>query len=214
VSLLEGRLRDTSETSRVDKSMKWGRPRYVALVVVLALHLGVIAALLLWSRTKILPGSSVQSVELLILPGINPPKVHAQNTSPKGLSHSIVMTITPTAPDIGPTSTSPLAAASPDGSGSGVDWAAEARRALHAFEIRNHQPSGHTSISIRPEENNWWPHQKHHAGERFKTANGDWIVWINASCYQVADSAPSNEAAGATPLATTCLDDIGQPVGN
>jgi hypothetical protein len=198
----------------MDKSMNWGRPRYVALVTVLALHFALIAALLLSSRTKTLPGSSVQSVELLILPGINPPRVRAQNTMPKGVSNSIVVTIAPTTPDLGPMSTSPLSAASPDGSGSGVDWAAEARRALHAFEIRNHQPSGNTSISIRPEEDNWWPHQKHHAGERFKTADGDWIVWINASCYQVANSAPSNEAAGAMPLATTCVDDIGKPVGN
>jgi hypothetical protein len=195
--------------------MRWGRRRYLTLIVVLALHLVLIAALLMSSQIKTLPGSSVQSVELLILPPLNNlPKVPAQNTRPKGVSHSLVMTIEPPPLDMKSISTSPLAAASPDGGGSGVDWAAEARRALHAFEIRNHQPSGNTSISIRPEDDNWWPHQKHHAGERFKTANGDWIVWINASCYQVANSAPGNEAAGAMPLKTTCLDEVDQSVGN
>jgi hypothetical protein len=198
----------------MDKPIRWDRPRYMALIAVLMLHVALFAALLMSSRTKTLPGSAVQSVELLNLPPAIIPKVRAQNMRPKGGIDSPVVTIVPPVLDMGAMSASPLPASSSDGSGSGVDWAAEARRALHAFEIRSHQPAGSSSIAIRPEEDNWWPHDKHRAGEHFKTANGDWIVWINASCYQVADSAPSNEAAGATPLATTCLDDIGQPVGN
>jgi hypothetical protein len=104
---------------------------------------------------------------------------------------------------------SPAPASSSDGSGSGVDWAAEARRALHAFEIRNRQPSINNSISSKPGEDNWWPQALHHAGDQFKTANGDWIVWINTNCYQVASSGPSAYALDAWQPQTICHDPSG-----
>jgi hypothetical protein len=198
----------------MNQSGRWGHQRYMALVVVLALHLALFAALLMASRTKTLPGPAVQSVELLFLPPVSPPKVRAENTPPKGFSGSTAVTAVPPRLDLTSMSTSPLSASSSDGSGSGVDWAAEARRALHAFEIRNHQLAGNNSISIRPEEDNWWPHGQRRAGEHFKTANGDWIVWINASCYQVASSGPSTDAANATLLEATCPTETSSPLGN
>jgi hypothetical protein len=83
-----------------------------------------------------------------------------------------------------------------------VDWAAEARRALQAFEIRSRQPAGNNSVSrSSPAEQPWWP--AHHPGERVKTADGNWIVWINSSCYQVATSVPSTSGSGPQPL-TVC----------
>jgi hypothetical protein len=90
-----------------------------------------------------------------------------------------------------------------------VDWAAEARRAVQAFEIRSHQPSRNNSVSGSPAEDHWWPRVQHHAGDRFKTANGDWIVWINSSCYQVASSASLAGAPGATLPPTICPGDPG-----
>jgi hypothetical protein len=83
------------------------------------------------------------------------------------------------------------------GDGSGVDWHAEARRALQAFEIRNRQLSSNKSVSGRPEDDNWLPNAQHRAGEQLKTANGDWIVWINANCYEIASSGPNGYAIGA-----------------
>jgi hypothetical protein len=39
-----------------------------------------------------------------------------------------------------------------------VDWAAEARRALQAFEIRNREPAANNSVSrSSPAEQPWWP---------------------------------------------------------
>ena len=95
------------------------------------------------------------------------------------------------------------------GEGSGVDWAAEARRALQAFEIRHQQPAANQSVSGGPEEDHWRPGAQHHAGDRYKTANGDWIVWINADCYEIA-SAGSSAYAHVAPLTQPiCRDQSG-----
>jgi hypothetical protein len=99
-------------------------------------------------------------------------------------------------------------ASSSDGKGAGVDWAAEARRALHAFEIRNHEPPSNNSVSSEPGDA-WLRQVPHHAGEQFKTASGDWIVWINSSCYQVATAGPNVYAAYATLPQTSCHDQPG-----
>jgi hypothetical protein len=96
-------------------------------------------------------------------------------------------------------------ASSTNGEGSDVDWSAEARRALQAFEIRNHQPSGSKSISGGPEEDRWRSNAQHHAGDKFKTANGDWIVWLNSSCYEIA-SAGSSAYAHSVPRTEPICD--------
>ena len=88
------------------------------------------------------------------------------------------------------------------GEGYGVDWAAEARRALQAFEIRNHKPASNQSVSGGPEEDHWRAGAQHHAGERYKTANGDWIVWVDANCYEIAGVGSGAHARVATTHST------------
>jgi len=186
----------------MDKSNKWGLSRYATLLVVLMLHLVLIAALVMTSRTRSLDASSVNSVQLIFLPPVNLPKVRSENVRPQRLSGDTAITIRPPVLDSLSPSISQAPASSFDGTGSGVDWAAEARRALQAFEIRKHQASRENSISGNPAEDNWWP--RHHAGDQTKTANGDWIVWINANCYQVATSGPSAYAPGGSLPLTIC----------
>jgi hypothetical protein len=188
----------------MDDSSGWGLSRYVTLLVVVTLHMALLAALVMTSGAKGIPTPTVQTVELLFLPPVNPPKVRAENNRPRRSSGDAVKTIAPRVSIEAPSpSLSPRPASSSDGSGSGVDWAAEARRALQAFEIRKNLPSSNNSVSSKPGEDNWWPKSQHHAGERFKTANGDWIVWINASCYQLASS---GLIASALPPQTICPD--------
>ena len=88
-----------------------------------------------------------------------------------------------------------------------MDWNAEAHRAIHAFEIRSHQPKDGISVSGTPADEHWWRRIQHRAGDRFKTPNGDWIVWIDANCYQVASAQSSSYAlSGALPQ-TVCIAD-------
>jgi hypothetical protein len=55
-------------------------------------------------------------------------------------------------------------------------------------------------------EDRWWPRSKHHAGEQYKTPDGDWIVWINDNCYQVATPLMTVSAPGAMLPMTVCRD--------
>ena len=196
----------------MDQSKGWELSRYVTLLVVLALHVAFIAALVSLSLTRTLPASAPNSVELLVLPPAPLPKIRSENSRPQRLSGNTPLTIAPLALD-SPTLSLSLPAAGSDGNGSGVDWAAEARRALQAYEIREHQPPGNTSISGSPAEDNWWPRQQHHAGDQYKTAAGDWIVWISSSCYQVASAVRPTYARSATQPHTVCPRELGPPAG-
>lgn len=186
----------------MDESHDWGLPRYLTLFIVLALHVVVLAVLLMAPAPQYRLSLLDQPVELLFLPPPNVPKVRAENSHPQRLSGDTAIWVAPLvlgAASLSPTSPSAASA----GNGSGVDWQAEARRAVQAFEIRKRQPSSDSSLSGSPAEEHWWPRAHHHAGEQYKTANGDWIVWINASCYQIASSA-ANAAIGVMLPQTIC----------
>lgn len=186
------------------ESDSWGPRRYVILLVVLTLHGALFAALLMTSPTGSRPASKERSVELMFLPPVNPRKVRAEFVPVRRLRADLATKIVPSEVRSPTFPMSPLPASSAVGTGSGVDWAAEARRALQAFEIRNHEPPRNDAISSAPKEDDWWPRTPHHAGDEFKTPNGDWIVWINASCYRVAGSRPGVDAPGVTLSQAIC----------
>jgi hypothetical protein len=192
------------------QSRRWGLSRYVTLFVVLALHLAIFAALLLTWRPGEIAGSENYPVELVYIPPASAPKVRAENAHPKPLKGDTSISIEPLMLGSIGTSQAPSASAS-NGDGSGVDWKAEARRAVQAFEIRNHEPESSDLVSGSPAEDQWWPRSQHNAGDKYKTANGDWIVWINPSCYQIAVAGTSPYAAGAMGPQTVCPGKPGMP---
>lgn len=187
----------------MDESSDWNPSRSLILFIVLTMHVGLLAVLTMASRISSSPASLERAVELVYLPPpVNLPRVRAENARPRRMSGDMVVTIAP--PELDSTSLPPSSSATSNGSGSGVNWAAEARRALQAYEIRNHRPAHNNSVSGSPAEENWWPRGRHRAGEQYKTANGDWIVWINDNCYQVATPGPSAYTPGATQPQTIC----------
>jgi hypothetical protein len=188
----------------MDQSKGWGLQRWFTLGVVMALHLALFAALMLAPPTRQFSSSAEQPIELLSLPPANIPKIRANNFRPQSLSGDTAISIAPPAPDAVSPLLSPSASAA-DGNGTGVDWNAEARRAVQAFEIRTRYPPNDNTIPVSPAEENWWP--RRHAGNQFKTASGDWIVWINSSCYQVATNAANAPALGAMLPPTICIRD-------
>jgi hypothetical protein len=194
----------------MDQPKVWELPRYITLVVVLALHVALVAAIVMASRTQIISWSTNQPIELLFLPPANVPKIRSENSRPQRLSGDTAWSIAP--PSLESASPTPsTAATASNGNGSGVDWRAEARRALQAFEIRSHQPPSSNIMSGSPAEDSWWPQARRRAGNPFKTATGDWIVWLNASCYQVASSDANAYALGAVPPQTICLGESRAP---
>jgi hypothetical protein len=181
----------------MDDANARGKSRPIVFFVVLALHLAILALLLSASRTLSVGVSAERSIEVMLIPPAKVPKVRAENTRRERLSTNIAIALAPPALN---SSLQSGASSSPDGHGSAVNWAAEAHRALRAFEIRRDQPPS-SAISVSTSWDDWWPGE-HRAGDQFKTDSGDWIVWINANCYQIA-SWHSN-AMGASPPRTIC----------
>jgi hypothetical protein len=132
-------------------------------------------------RSVVSLNSAAQPLELVFLTPVKPPKVLADNNRPPRLARSVAMAIAPPVVDAATPSGASSAA---DGHGSGVNWIAEAHRAVRAYEIRNGQTHNKAlSVSSALDERGFG---EHHAGDRSKTENGDWIVWINADCYKIA----------------------------
>jgi hypothetical protein len=187
----------------MDESTRWGSERYLTLFLVVAVHAGLLAWLSTMFFAPSAAGDRSESVHLIYLPPQSLPKIRIVSPQPWRLRRGI-----PLSPPLlaGISAPSPEAAA-PSGAsagGSGVDWAAEERRALQAYEIRTHHPEAALSVSRRsPAEQPWWP--AHRPGERYKTADGNWIVWIDSSCYQVATSSPAINGSGPQPR-TICPD--------
>ena len=191
----------------MDESTRWGSNRYLTLLAVVTVH----AALLAWLAAAVQTRGVAayvpsESVQLLFIPPPSLPRIRLQSVQPQRPLSGIPVAVTPPPLDAppSPAAEAPPRSGSKDG-GSGVDWAAEERRALQAFEIRSHQPAINNSVSRRsPAEQPWWP--AHRPGERYKTADGNWIVWIDSSCYQVATSSPSANGSEPQPL-TICPKD-------
>lgn len=182
----------------MNESKHWRVSRYAALAAVLILHAALFAALLMTPRIRGLPASQASAVELVLLAPVNPPKARTTPAALRRLSGDTAITIAVPVPDSPSLPSSSAAASSSMGNGSGVDWSAEARRALQAFEIRTNQLSSNKSVSGRPEDDNWLPNAQHRPGELLKTASGDWIVWIDANCYEIA-TAGAHEVGAALP---------------
>ena len=187
----------------MDQSRRWGFSRYAALVVVLGLHLAFLAVLMTASRSGQIAWAADEPVELLYLAPASVPKVRAENFHPKRLRGDTAISMQPVLAGSAASSLTPSAAAS-EGGGSGVDWKAEARRAVRTFEIRSRPREGYYSVSGSPADDEERTRTQHNAGDRYKTAGGDWIVWINSICYQVSVTGASAYARGALPPHTVC----------
>jgi hypothetical protein len=185
------------------QSEGWGHSRYVTLMLVIAAHLVLVAALIMSSATQDRSLSMEPPVELVFFPPPDVPKIRPENFRPKRLLGDMAISITPPVFDLASPSPSSDASAT-DGNGAGVDWKAEARRALQAYEIRNRMPPGRNSLSGSPAEEAWLPQGRRRSSAPFKTASGDWIVWINSNCYQVARSDSNAYTLGALLPATVC----------
>jgi len=155
--------------------------RPTVLFIVLALHLATLALLLAHSRTLSFASAAEPPIQLVVLAPVKPPKVTVENTLPQHWSTNIAAALAP--PTLNSSSqTGPGTA--PDGQGPGVNWTAEAHRAVRAFEIRGHQTTN-SALSVSSSLDVTGS-REHHAGDQLKTASGDWIVWIDANCYQIA----------------------------
>jgi hypothetical protein len=165
----------------MDELRKWGRSRYIALLLVSALHLSLVIALIIAAKTRILLTADPNPIELLVLPRttareISVPPAPANRTkkaAPATVPPSSAITLDPSAN-----------AAEHDGPP--VDWAQEAQSvatgiAEKGLAERRQDPP--TSL-----QSPFAPPPAHHKGEQYATADGQWIVYVSDDCYQVSKS--------------------------
>jgi hypothetical protein len=164
----------------------------------LALHLAVVALLLMHTRSR--PGvpSSVPAIEVMFLPPLKVPTARADGAHLQRMKVDVGMSLAPPTVD---SSSQALSAGGSNGGTPGINWAAESRRAVKAFEIRRDEQVTHASLGLSLWDG-WLARQPHHAGEQMRTDSGDWIVWIDSNCYQVAHW---HTAAPQDPPTTTCV---------
>ena len=152
---------------------------------------------------------SAASVAVLFLPATPPPRIRSEVAPVTRVNGNAVRALPPMA--LGALPMAAAASSPAGGSGSGIDWAAEARRALHAYEIRSHGPPTNTSVSGESEDE-WLRQLSHHVGDQVRTPAGDWIIWISADCYEVAKSGTALYASGTPEPQAFCLDRSRPPV--
>ncbi len=182
--------------------------RYVILALVVVAHVTLLAALLSMPHTEPDVGAAASPLKLLYLPPPPAATIRPTNFRPRRLGLDTLVSIAPPVPgslDMAPASSGAL------GNGAGVDWQAEARRAVQAFEIRNNKDTNSPAPSRVTIVDEWWPWSQHHAGEEYKTAGGDWIVWINSSCYQIARAKSPDAGLGTALPETVCPDKAAKP---
>jgi hypothetical protein len=173
--------------------------RAIVFSLVVLLHLATLAALLATSRRNPVEPEKFP-IQLVLVAPTPAPRARIQTSIPREVHTDFAIAA------IAPVAVSTLQAGAPgsDGRGSSVNWMAEAHRALRAFEIRRDQiPSSALSVSTPLDE---LGSRVPHAGERVKTNNGDWIVWINANCYRVASGYSYETAFEAISAQTICKD--------
>jgi hypothetical protein len=175
--------------------------------MVVVLHLALLALLLRPASPSGLSVATSHPLELMELPPMPRSRIVPNNFRNHRIGSDVTRSIAP--PVVGSLSMAP-AMSGADGTGEGVDWGAEARRALQAFEIRTNKNPNAPAPSRATTDDDWWPHAQHRAGEQYKTANGDWIIWIDSNCYQVAAATSSNPLSGVVPQ-TVCPGQDAKP---
>jgi len=183
--------------------------RPTVLFIVLALHLATLALLIAGSRTLNIAGTDENPIKLIHVASVKRPELKIKNTRPEFLSTNIAVALAP--PALNSSWQSDLGSA-PEGRGGAVNWAAEAHRAVRAFEIRTHQTANRAlSVSSTLDVSG---SREHHAGDQMKTASGDWIVWISADCYQIASWHSDAPSFGAISPRIICRNPAAAPPGN
>lgn len=166
----------------------------------LALHLVVVALLLMQTRSPTGFRATAPALEVMFLPPVKVPTARADGAHLQRMKVDIGMSLAP--PTVN-SSSQAVSAGGSNGGTPGVNWAAEARRAVKAFEIRRDEQVSHATLGLSVWDG-WLARQPHHAGEQMRTDSGDWIVWIDSNCYQVAHWY-AGARQDADPPVTTCV---------
>jgi hypothetical protein len=183
----------------MDAAHKWGRSRYIALLIVSALHLGLVIALIIAAKNRILLTSAPNPIELLVLPRNTTPEISVPPAPANRTKKA-----TPAAAPPSSAITIDALAAPADNAGPLVDWAQEARKVAAGIAKQGSAERRKDSAPSPPSP--FAPPPIHHKGEQYATGDGQWIVYVSDDCYQVSKSitAITNATNNGMGLQTYC----------
>jgi hypothetical protein len=165
----------------MDESQKWGRSRYIAILVVSAIHLGVVIALILTVKSLHLTAPAPQTIDLLVLPSnIDARKPEPPPTLQSRSKRALSLPVPPSSA----ITVNPSAEATDSVEAPGVDWAQEARNV--AAGIAKETSPGRSGEPPASPPSAFAPPPPHHKGEQIPTADGRWILYVSDDCYQVS----------------------------
>jgi hypothetical protein len=195
----------------MDESHKWGRSRYIAILIVSAIHLSVVTALIIAAKSLHLGAPVPQAIDLLVLP------TNTAARKPEPLPATENRSIRAMSVPLQPSSAITVdqsAVAADRADAPGIDWAQEARNvaaglAKEASPGRNDEPAASlpSPFALPP---------PHHKGEQIPTADGRWIVFVSDDCYQVSKdiTAITNATNTGIALQTYCTRRSKTPRGD
>jgi hypothetical protein len=195
----------------MDESQKWGRSRYIALLIVSALHVALVIALIIAAKTRVLLTAVPNPIELLVLSPDTAPQ-----TAPPPASASRPKKVTPSAVPPSSAITIDQPAASADDVGPPVDWAQEAHNVAAGIAKESSAERRHDTAPAPSPRSPFAPPPVHHKGEQYPTADGQWIVFVSDDCYQVSKSITSvtNATNNGMGLQTYCTRRSKAPRGD
>ena len=158
--------------------------RATTFAVVVALHAGlflILAFALRISTWRVLPSAEFVTT-FITLPSLPLPAVNRPHRPIPSESAAIPSAQPPTAP--------PSRISVPTRTGASIDWTAEAERAARAAIATPHA----RSFGEMPQAPDWVrsapSSPKHYAGEQYRFATGESIVWVSERCFIVSEPPP------------------------
>jgi hypothetical protein len=159
--------------------------RALTLSGIVAVHAALLVAML-HSSLLVSRAADANSVQVSFVAPPEPQRVQVGRLKPQSLSANLLASVSaPSVAAIGEGTNGSGARAGNDGLN--ADWVAEAHRAVRAYEIRRDQAPLNPIAGASRDYLELQREHVHRAGDRYKTENGDWIVWIDDHCYKIAE---------------------------
>jgi hypothetical protein len=181
----------------------WSLRNGFGFIAVLVTHVAIVSVVILTSRIRYsqLPARDFVSTWIPLSTAPAP-----KFSTPKPLSRTPSFTIDPI--QIEPPKIESLPSPAVE-TGRAVDWTMEAQRAVTAQSSapKTRELGAHPRADSHREQQ--YPPAAHQAGEEYRDAYGDTVVWLNDRCYVVSESpalgAP-DVLARSQPTHTVCVD--------
>jgi len=202
-----GRAAARRELTEGPVDTRWRSSRSMSFLVVLALHVVILAAILVFSRTRFWRAPAAPPLEILVLhapapaaPPVPPPvqpTVHRAAPIPALPARASALTPSAPAAPAAPGSTGPPT----------IDWNREASivAAIKGSEAATEAAAAAGAPpGVAPP---FAPPPLHYAGEEISATNGDTMVFISSSCYVVSPKFPPivNASNNGKPQQVYCI---------